>query len=98
MGRQWGAAKRLFCTAILAGFAASPADARHRLGAHLEGGFGQSNVRPLVEASALGATASAGLSTSLVPFFRVGLEVTATSPTSNARQKRRALRLRPARR
>ncbi len=79
MGDQRRAVSCLACAAILVALAATPADARHRLGAHIEGGFGQSSVRPLVEESASGATASAGLSTSLVPFFRVGLEVSATA-------------------
>ena len=74
----------LACAAILAALAVVPADAR-RLGAHLEGGFGPSTVRPLVEESSSGATASAGVSTSLLRTFRVGLEVSATASLSNGR-------------
>ena len=85
MRNQRGVVGRLACTAILVGLAATPADARHRLGAHVEGGFGQSNVRPLQEESSVGATASAGVSKSLVGTLRVGLEVSATASVGGIR-------------
>jgi len=84
MRNQRGVVGRLACTAILVGLAATPADAR-RLGAHLEGGFGPTIVRPLQEESSFGATASAGVSTSLVGTLRVGLEVSATASVGGIR-------------
>jgi hypothetical protein len=69
------------CVAILIGLV--PASGHARFGAHLEGGYGSSNVRPLVEESSSSVCACAGLSTSLVRTLRVGLEVSATTSTSN---------------
>src|SRR5439155_16887428 len=72
------------CIAMLVGLVPAAADAR-RLGAHLEGGFGPTIVRPLQEESSFGATASAGVSTSLVGTLRVGLEVSATASVGGIR-------------
>ena len=83
MGNQRGLVGRLACTSILVGLAATAADARHCLGAHLEGGFGSNTARPLVEESSSSVTACAGLSTSLLRTFRLGLEVSATASTGN---------------
>ena len=54
-------------------------EAQRSFGAHLEGGFGPSFVRPLEAERATGATASAGLSFPAVGAVRVALELAATA-------------------
>ena len=79
MGSRRAAVARLACAAILVGLVANPADARRRFGAHLEGGFGPTVVRPLERERAPGATACAGITAPLIGRLRAGLELAATA-------------------
>ena len=57
---------------------ACTAEARN-IAAHLEGGFGPTNVRPLDRERAPGVTACAGLSLPFVSFMRADLDLAATA-------------------
>ena len=79
---RWSHSKVLVlgCTAFVALAGISKAeDAPRSFGAHLEGGFGPSVVRPLEVERAAGVTASVGASVPAIGAVRVALELASTA-------------------